>query len=57
MYLFHDQFVTFFADEGRLRYMINNRFGHNCRFKIPEYNVYFLIVYFKDIATVFKMII
>jgi hypothetical protein len=55
MYLFHDQFVPFFADEGRVRYMINNRFGHNCTFNIPEYNVYFLIVYYKDIVTVFQM--
>jgi hypothetical protein len=55
MYLFHHQFVPFFADEGRVRYMINNRFGHNCTFNIPEYNVYFLIVYYKDIVTVFQM--
>jgi len=30
-----------FADDGSLQCMINNRFGHNCPFKISEYNIYF----------------
>ena len=34
---------------------INNRFRHNSTFQIPEYNIYFLIHYCKDIGTVFKM--
>ena len=38
MYLFHDQLAPFFTEEVSLRCMIDNRFGHNCTFKIPEYN-------------------
>ena len=38
-----------------VQHTINNRFGHNSTFQIPEYNIYFLIHYCKDIGTVFKM--
>ena len=44
-YLFHDLIdcvgypLIEFADDGSLQCMINNRFEHNCTFKIPEYNL------------------
>ena len=37
------KFVPYFADDGSLDCVINNRFGHNCTFKIPEYNIYMFI--------------
>ena len=44
-YLFHDQIdcvgyphFDFNLDDGSLQCMINNRFGHNCTFRIPKYN-------------------
>ena len=46
-YLFHDLIncvgypLIEFGDDGSLQCMINNRFEHNCTFKIPEYNIYF----------------
>ena len=34
------KFALCVADDGSLQSMINNRFGHNCIYKIPEYNIY-----------------
>ena len=44
---------SFLADNGSLQCMINSRFGRNCTFKIPEYNIFY-IVYYKN-RTAFKM--
>ena len=45
---------SFLADDGSLQCMINSRFGRICTFKIPEYNIFFYIVYYKN-RTAFKM--
>jgi hypothetical protein len=36
------KFAPYFADDGSLHCMINDRFGHDSTFKNPEYSIYFL---------------